>query len=668
MAWFARMLGATIVLTAALPALAQPQPEAPKLSRQQRAALEAVVRAVDAGAAIEDVDEGDWPVHLLRTSDGAHYVAFSVASPHLPPGRPLVLYVRLATRYDIRASALQERSLVAAWLAGQAPGPPLNPKGIAFGDMPTFGAGAIATRGPGPQPLQLLELERERARQRREAEERLRKESLEGGASDRGPRPALPFEDFDLSALVPQTAPGMLRRSLTAGPGDYDLLVGWGDPDARDVASSVHVVRRRLSLPAASSTAFGLSSVVLADDMRVRETPLAAAKQASQPYSIGTLDITPAVDRLFNNDERVAILVQVLNARVAPTGKPDVNVTFRMFRRSATGEEAIGTLAPQIYNEVTLPPGFDLMKGHPLFAAVAVPLRTFKRGEYRLEVTATDRIAAIGTTADATFTVRGTAAALLREAPPLAAPFRRADLLQPSVLDALVTALRPSQPSAALDAALNAARAGAFTDLLRDSTITPEEAAERSVLRTLALYALGDGPASLATSLQQALPRGASPAAVRLLLGALRALEGHDADAVSEWESAIEAGAAARPLVSLVADALLRQGDAARAIEVAERDAQPSDVELLRRIAAARIAQGRDADALRLLNPILMRRPADIDAQWLTIHALFAGYVAGNGVAMDAGARMRLLTLVSQYAAAGGPHAALGHEWAAAVK
>jgi hypothetical protein len=130
----------------------------------------------------------------------------------------------------------------------------------------------------------------------------------------------------------------------------------------------------------------------------------------------------------------------------------------------------------------------------------------------------------------------------------------------------------------------------------------------------------------------------------------------------------IEAGAAARPLVSLVADALLRQGDAARAIEVAERDAQPSDVELLRRIAAARIAQGRDADALRLLNPILMRRPADIDAQWLTIHALFAGYVAGNGVAMDAGARMRLLTLVSQYAAAGGPHAALGHEWAAAVK
>ena len=200
-----RTLAATILLTAAaIPALAQAPPEAPKLSRQQRAALQAVVRAMDTGAAIEDIEDGAWPVHLLRTSDGAHYVAFSVASAHLQAGRPLVVYVRLATRQDIRATPIAERSLVAEWLAGQLPAPPLNQKGIAFGEMPTYGAGAIAARGPGPQSLQLLELERVRARERREAEERQRKDALEGTGAARGPRPPLPFEDFDLSAVVPR--------------------------------------------------------------------------------------------------------------------------------------------------------------------------------------------------------------------------------------------------------------------------------------------------------------------------------------------------------------------------------------------------------------------------------------------------------------------------------
>ena len=410
-----------------------------------------------------------------------------------------------------------------------------------------------------------------------------------------------------------------------------------------------------------------MSSVIVADEMRVRETPLPPADQAARPYSIGTLDITPAADRMFTSDERLAIFVQVINPRSAPTGKPDIGVAFRMFRRSTNGEESVGALAPQTYNETTLPPDFDTAKRHPIFAAVAVPLRTFKRGEYRLEVTATDRIAGVGASADVRFTVLATAAALLREAPPLAAPFRREDVLTPALLDELLARLQPARPSAAFTAAADAARGGKFAELIRDDGVPPEEAAARSVLRTVALFALGDGPASLAAPLQQSRQKGASAAAVQIMLGAIQALEGRNADAISDWEAAVTAGASARVLAPLVADALLRQGDAAGAGEIAERAAEPTDVHLLRRMAAARIAQGRPADALRLLNPILVRRPDDADALWLAIHATFAGFVAG-GPGADAAARTRMSTLVIQYVAVQGRHATLAQEWAAVMR
>ena len=41
-----------------------------------------------------------WPAHVLRASDGSHYVAFSLADRGPVSRRPVVLYVRLSTRAD----------------------------------------------------------------------------------------------------------------------------------------------------------------------------------------------------------------------------------------------------------------------------------------------------------------------------------------------------------------------------------------------------------------------------------------------------------------------------------------------------------------------------------------------------------------------------------------
>jgi hypothetical protein len=540
------------------------------------------------------VADADWPLHVLRASDGSHYVAFSLnRADGLRLNRPLVLYVRLAThRRDNEFSPL-ERSAVAEWLAGQTPTPVLPQRGLAFGEMPVYGAAGIGQRMAGQQAqnLQVLDLERERAREKREAQARERKATLEGGETARPARALLPFEDFDMRAqpVADSSGAAVLRRSFTAGPGDYDLTVAWMDAEA-DANAAVRVARRSVSLPPASTTGFALSSVIVADDVAVRETPVAAAEQTARPYSIGNTEITPARDHLLTPDERLALVVQVINARGSPTGKPDVEIRFRVFRKTGTREENMGSLAPQLYNELTLPSDFDVAKGHPIFAAVAIPLRTFKRGDHRLEIAAQDRVAGTGIAADVTFTVSGTPAALLREAPPLAPPF---------------------QP-------------------------------DKELLST----------------------------AVPVIRGGVHASDGNDREAIVAWEAAIKSGADAAVVRPLIIDAWLRLGDVARAAELAQQglSASPDQPRLTRQLAAAHLRAGRADDALTLLDARLQRDAGDLDAQWLTLHALFDGFVNGKGPGATPAGRTRIAEVAARYAAANGPHAALALDWAAAAR
>lgn len=597
----AGVLVSALVLASASSGAAQaPQRE---LSRPQRAALQAIVAALDATPPQSSILDEDWPLHVLRASDGSHYVAFSLHGQEgLASGRPLVFYVRLATA---RSSA-RERSAVAEWLAGQTPMPQQGQRGIAFGDMPTFGAGSVATRGPGAQSqtLQLLELQRERAREKREAEQRRRRAELEGAGTETATtaRALLPFEDFDVRALdAPEPgAPPVLRRSFTAGPGEYELAVGWADPSARDVASSVRIARRRLVLPPASTTELALSTPIVADAVSLRDAPRAPSDQTAFPYSLGALDIVPARDHRLTPEEHLTVVVQVINARGTPDGMPDVLVGFRVFRRDTGAERLVGTLMPQRYNIETLPPDFDVRLRHPIFAAVGLPLRDFRRGEYRLEISAQDRIAGRGVTTSVVFTIAATPRTLLADAPPLAARF---------------------------DAH------------------------------------------SIAAPLRQLLAAAGPEDTVRIMNGAQRASEGRDREALVLWEEA--APRTDRTLLApLLVGALLRVGDAARAAQVA-RDALQHGGDprpLVAQLAAAEILVGRRVEALEMLERRLAVDAGDLDVLWLAIHALFVGYVEGQGPGSDPSGRARLDEHLTRYIAAGGPHAALAREWLAVVR
>ncbi|MCA1586693.1 MAG: hypothetical protein LC791_18620, partial [Acidobacteria bacterium] len=325
-----RIASVCVLACLASPANAE-QAAPPKLNKAQREALHAVVSAVDAAAAAAETSDATWQTHTLRASDGSHYVAFSASSPGAPlPPTPVVLYVRLASR-AAPATPTAERSAVMEWLQGLRNHPlPLRPAqamSVPSGELPVGGTTTMSTRqagaGESSAALALVSRHAERERDRKAERDRQRKAELDG-SQPALPNPLFPFEDFDVAANAIVTASGVpiLQRGVTAGPGDYDLYVGW--VNAADRSATVRVLKKTLTLPAARSVGVALSSIILADAVSVRDTAYPAGEQTAHPYAIGATDITPASDEIFTSAERLALVVQVINPQPTPTGKPDV--------------------------------------------------------------------------------------------------------------------------------------------------------------------------------------------------------------------------------------------------------------------------------------------------------------------------------------------------------
>lgn len=660
----------TLIVTTCLSASALAQTPAPNLTRQQRELLSAIVTAVDAAAAQPETNDLNWQHHIMRASDGSHYVAFTVepaATIALPTG-PALLYVRLSTATPTGAVQIAERSGVREWLAGSRTDPRLLPKrNIAIGDMPAFGAGGIAVRGSTPSTgstdLRLMALERERARQEQEERDKKRRAELEGRVE--GAHELLPFEDFDLASQ--STLPDgrrMVSRALTAGPGDYDLFLAWGDPAASKPATTIRVVHKPLHLPPARTAGLSTSSVIFADSVTVRPAPYPPAEQASHPYSIGLMEITPSRTTRYARENKLAVAFQVINAQSDESGKPDIAVTFRIVRPSGDRELPVATLNPQSYNGTTLPLDFSLKLGHPLFVAVSAPLATLARGDYRLKVLVSDRIAGTAFGSDAEFSVVGTPASLLTEAPSLAPPFKRDPVFEPRSLAAIIDSLAPASPSPQLARALAVARSGKLVDLLIEEPVPAPESGIRTALTGLAFLSIGE--ASAASQLQRALQQDAPPAPSQFLLGCARALQSRDPDAIVAWQAAIATGMAPALTSQLLAEAYLRRNDAPRAAEVIASAPAQASAEWTRLVASIHLASRREPDALLLLDAHLQAQPGDQEARWLMLHAFYSQFIRG-GKPMPVADSERFTRAARTYIDAKGANAALAAEWLKAI-
>jgi hypothetical protein len=360
--------------------------------------------------------------------------------------------------------------------------------------------------------------------------------------------------------------------------------------------------------------------------------------------------------------------VQVINAAPSPTGKPDVTIGFRLFRRAGETEEAAGSLSPLQYNESTVPVDFNLALGHPILAARAAPLRSLARGAYRLEITATDRIAGTSTRSNTTFRVghAGHAAGLrARVCPGLPADAahrargdghraRRARAARKHTGVGAPRANGPPEPFRRATPQCRAHAAGARRGAL---------------LQAMGFYALGDNPTAVGLQLQLALERGAPEPATRFWMGACLAIERKDEDAVAAWRAALEGGWPAALVHAPLAEALVRLGRMKDAGQIAKQSLAAGSTEpaLVRLSAAADIAAGQLAPAVATLDAHLGRSPDDLDAQWLMLHALFAGVVKADEPGAAPDGRVRFAELTDRYIGSGGRHRALAAEWRAFV-
>lgn len=636
--------------------------QAPAISKTQRELLGAMVAAVDAAGAAEESHDAGLRTHVLRASDGSHYVALSAEPPaSVPmPAGPVPIYVRLATAPAI-ASQRVERSPIREWLTGnQSAPPPIARSGIALGEMPIMGPAGSIERRPlvtqGMSDLKLLELEQRRTREREAAQQRQRRAELEGRAA--AAAETLPFEDFDFAATASARS---LQRALTAGPGSYFLYIAWADPAAAKPAESVRVIKKRLILPAATTSDLTIGSVILAERIQARAAAYPPAQQASHPYAIGLTEIVPAPDATFADTENLSAIFQVINAQSADNGKPDVDIVFQVVRVNGNAEQSVAALTPQNYSAANLPAEFDARVGHPLFASVSAPLATLRRGDYRLKILVNDKIGGRTATTEVPFTVTATAAALLREAPPLGAPFRRESVLSQEVLPGILNSLRPQAPSPALLRAFELASTGRFVDLMVDEPVPQSEEGVRTALRGLALFAVGD--ASSAVQFQRAQLLGAPTAPSRFLSGAARAMQARDVDAIAGWLEALKAGAPRTLVAPYLADAYLRRNDVVQAGTYADAGSTSG---WPRTAAAVLIAGQKEADAIKLVDARLTAAPSDLDAQWLLIHALFAQSM--RDAKAGSPAKDRFVKQARAYIDAKGVNATIAEEWLAQMK
>jgi len=673
----ARMACAFVVAALlGLPASAAAQGKAPNLSKEQRQSLQAAVTAARSAAPLSREDA--WQMHLLRASDGSHYVAFSMEAPaDVRAEESLALYVRLEPRpTDPPSTAQPPRSAVEDWLRGERSDPlPMRARRVVTvpsGELPMGGTAATMTRdGSGQNSAVIALMERQLQKQREEeaAREKARREELEG--KTKAQLNVMPFEDFDLQARVVARPgrPPVFQRAITAGPGDYDVVVSWAVLDGKNRPTRTGGLRHPLSLPPVQTSGLALGSVILADAIRARTDLYTSEQQTAHPYAIGGTEIDPAPDQSFTNDERLSVAFQIFNAVPSVTGKPDVGVALRLYRRTPAGEELAATLAPLQYNEGTLPADFNLLQGHPLLAAFAAPLRTLPRGEYRLAVGATDRLARVSTTAEARFRIVPTPTALLASAPAFTTPFVRTRLLDAAVFEPALDALAPHASSPGLAPLLTLARQHRFVDLMADQPVTGADRGTAILLQGLAAYALGDTGRAIGVRLARAREAGAPEGATQFWLGATHAIEGRDADALEAWQAARAAGWPQALVVPPVAEAQVRLGrleDAGRTARDA-LDAGAVDPTLVRVAAAADIAARRYGPAADRLGAYVAASPADTDAQWMLVHALFAGLVTGDVPAAQAERRTALGQAVDRYVEAGGRHRALAEEWRAFV-
>lgn len=260
-----------------------------------------------------------------------------------------------------------------------------------------------------------------------------------------------------------------------------------------------------------------------------------------------------------------------------------------------------------------------------------------------------------------------------RRAPGAAAPitfaskpetFERASVLAPPVVGFFLDRMNVGNRGGAPAAALEAARGGRFeaaSDALKAPAASPLAAA---FIGGLALYAKGDLEAA-ANKFRDALRLDSEFFPAAFYLGACYAAGGRDREAVGAWQTSLVTQSDAPFIYTLLGDAYLRLRDSAGALDILVEASQlwPDDDQVRLRLGTAQALAGKQADAVRTLDPYLARNPSDHERLLIALKAIYEARSTGQTIWTAEEDRQHFERYAAAYAAAGGPQQALVEQW-----
>jgi hypothetical protein len=204
-----------------------------------------------------------------------------------------------------------------------------------------------------------------------------------------GYRPSMRVFPIENAAVVPlelamERAVSRGEFAFSAPPGT--LTVYGAVRERTNAKARTAVFSESIAVPDFRGSELSASSVILAERIE-RVDPSAKA----EAYTLGNVRAIPALENVFDADRPLSALLVIYNARVDGSAKPDVGVEFAFFALATGTATLVTRTKPQELTAATLPPTFDMTKGHQLVAGQEVSLRGFEPGDHRIDVTVTDR-------------------------------------------------------------------------------------------------------------------------------------------------------------------------------------------------------------------------------------------------------------------------------------
>ena len=219
--------------------------------------------------------------------------------------------------------------------------------------------------------------------------------------------PQYPWDDIQFLD-VPQN--GKVSRAMMLPPGDYDVFIAIKEKTPQQQQRNAPpqksgLLRESLTVPNFSGPELTISTPIIADSVMPLSSPLNAEEQRANPYTFGgTLQVMPAPDAKLKTSDDLQLLFWVYGVQ-NNNGVPDVQIEYNFHQKTAEGEKFFNKTQPQVINQSTLPPGFNINAGHQVLGFLGVPLKSFPAGEYRAEIKITDKLSGKTLTHNATFTV-----------------------------------------------------------------------------------------------------------------------------------------------------------------------------------------------------------------------------------------------------------------------